>query len=81
MTTTDAFANRLGIHAVVLVLLHVGRDELRRDEPHAVAALLPLTCPAVRCGAGLHASWGGEEESIPLLRLQLEFTFAPRCGI
>lgn len=33
----------------------VGLDELRRNESHAVAPLLQLTCPIVRSSTGLHA--------------------------
>ena len=54
----DGFADRRGISGVVLAPLAahaVGRDELRRDQPHRVARRLKQPRPMVRARASLHA--------------------------
>jgi hypothetical protein len=52
--STHRFADRLGIIGVVLVALHVGLHELRRNQADGVASSLKFSRPMVRTGARFH---------------------------
>lgn len=52
-------ADRLGIVAVVLVILAIGLHELRRHQAHRVPQGRELSRPVVAAGAGLHADQAG----------------------
>ena len=54
-------ADRLGIHRIILLSLHVGLHIRRRDQPHIMAERRDLPGPEVRGRAGFHADQAGFE--------------------
>ena len=58
---TDGFTDRLGVVAIILVVLPIGGDELRRDQPDVMTQRPQLPRPVMRTATGFHPDQTGLE--------------------